>query len=28
MAPVIALQQSAAQYRHVGVGEEDFAGHE
>jgi hypothetical protein len=28
MIPVIALGQSAAQFRHVGVGEEDFNGYD
>jgi hypothetical protein len=27
MAPVAALEQSAAYYRHVGAGEEDFNGY-
>ena len=27
MAPVVALHQSMAQYRNVGVGEEDFDGY-
>jgi len=28
MTPVVALAKSAEQYRHVGVGEEDFNGHD
>jgi hypothetical protein len=27
MAPLVALARSAAQYRHIGVGEEDFNGY-
>ena len=28
MTPVVALAKSAEQYRHVGVGEEDFNGYD